>query len=76
MHWHAATSPTEPDFYCVARSAAGVSTVEVDGLYTLRQAEAIARDLNRQHQRANARRAQEPDRYRIPAGFYTDKDAA
>lgn len=76
MHWYAASSPTEPDFYCVVRCAVGVHTVELDGLYTIRGAESIARDLNREHQRANARRAHKPDRYRIPSGFYTDKDAA
>ena len=74
--WYATESPTEPGFWACARRGPGVNTVEADGFMEKSHADAYARQLNREHQRKLARIAQADRPGRIPAGFYTDKDAA
>jgi len=76
MIWFAAPSPTERGLWCCARRGAGVETVEVDGFNTRDDAGRHARELTNRYEREQARRAHEPDRFRIPAGFYTNEDAA
>lgn len=80
IEWAAIDSPTSDGMYAVVRCGPHIcATVEVDSITEHAEAKRLARQFTKNHQREQARRAwapQDPYQRRIPAGFYTDKDAA